>query len=118
MVSLEALVGLGIDDTEVRLRGGGSDATDDDVRAGFLVGGRATLRPIPLFDLYTQYTVNIIEVWTTSEDFQVGVELNVTRNVSLFTAYRWWRYEEKDFGSGSDLDLDIRGPTAGVSLKF
>jgi hypothetical protein len=51
------------------------------------------------------------------QDTEVGVELNLTRNLSLFTGYRWWRYEE-GFSSESDWELDIRGPTARASLKF
>jgi hypothetical protein len=117
VLSLEAITGLGVDSTELRLRGGGVETSDEEVLPGLLLGGRATIRPIPLFDLYAQYLANIVDTWTAIEDTEVGVELNLTRNVSVFGGYRWWRYEES-FSSESDWKLDIRGPTAGASLKF
>jgi hypothetical protein len=117
VLSFEGITGLGVDSTEVRLRGGGVDTTDEDLRAGLLLGVRATVRPIPLFDLYAQYLANLTETWIPIQDTEVGVELNLTRNLSLFTGYRWWKYEE-GFSSESDWELDIRGPTAGASLKF
>ncbi|HVN36707.1 MAG TPA: hypothetical protein VMW19_00870 [Myxococcota bacterium] len=118
VLSLEAIMGLGVDSTELRLRGEGVTASHEQLLAGFLLGGRATVRPIALFDLYAQYTVNITdEAWKTIQDTQVGVELNVQRNVSVFGGYRWWRYEET-FSNESNWELRIRGPTAGLSLKF
>ena len=118
VLSLEAIMGLGVDSTDVRLRGEGVTASHDELLAGFLLGGRATVRPIALFDLYAQYTVNFTnEAWKTIEDAQVGVELNLQRNVSVFGGYRWWKYEET-LSNESNWELRIRGPTAGVSLKF
>lgn len=118
VLSLEAITGLGVDSTEVRIReDGGVEGSDEELRAGFLLGGRATVRPIALFDLYAQYAVNFMESWAITEDTQVGVELNVLRNLSLFAGYRWWEYEET-VSSESDWELRIRGPTAGASLNF
>ena len=117
VLSFEGIFGVGVDDTEVRLRGAGSDTTDEDVLAGLLVGVRATVRPIPLFDLYAQYVANITGEWRAVQDTELGVELNLIRNFSLYTGYRWWRYEE-EFSSQSDWEIDIRGPTAGATLKF
>ena len=117
VLSLEVITGLGVDSTELRLRGSGVEATDEELRAGFALGGRATVRPIALFDLYAQSVANIAGSSLIIQDTQVGVELNLTRNLSVFTGYQWWRYEES-FSSESDWNLDIRGPTAGASLKF
>ena len=125
VLSLEAILGLQVDRTEVRLRGNGLRGTDDDTRAGFLYGGRATIRPIPHFDLYVQYTETLFDGTTdlfglgvTTSELQAAIDLNLTRHVSVFVGYRWWTYEEKNLASGSDWDIDIRGPTAGASLKF
>ncbi|HXK26009.1 MAG TPA: hypothetical protein VMS55_25300 [Myxococcota bacterium] len=118
VLSLEAMMGLGVDSTDLRLRGEDVTASHDELLAGFLLGGRATVRPIALFDLYAQYTVNFTnEAWKTIEDAQIGVELNLQRNVSVFGGYRWWRYEES-LSNESNWELRIRGPTAGLSLKF
>ena len=121
VLSLEAITGLGVDSTTVRLRGVdlGITASDEDLIAGFLLGGRATLRPIALFDIYAQYTWNITPSndWKYIDDATVGVELNLVRYVAVFGGYRWWRYEES-LNNQSDWEIKIRGPTAGVSLKF
>lgn len=121
MISLEAILGLGIDHTEIQIRGGGVDDGAGNIRPGFLMGGRVTFRPIPLVDFYAQSTINVIksdddDAYTTEQ--QVGVDLNLTRNISIFSGYRWWEFYEDRMNSGSDVDLEIEGPTAGVSLKF
>ena len=125
VLSLEAILGLRIDKTEVRLRGNGLSGTDEDVRAGLLLGARATVRPIPQFDLYVQYTESLMDHFAgfgglgiTTSELQAGIDLNLTRNIAIFAGYRWWTYEEQSLASGSDWDIDIRGPTAGASLKF
>jgi hypothetical protein len=118
VLSLEAITGLGVDSTEVRLRAeGGADGSDGQLRAGFLVGGRASVRPIALFDLYAQYTANLMESETIAQDTEVGVELNLLRNLALFAGYRWWRYEET-FSNESNWRIKIRGPTAGAAVRF
>ncbi len=121
MLSLEGILGLGIDHTEIQIRGGGVEDGAGNIRPGFLFGGRLTFRPIPLVDFYAQSTLNIIKLSdddTYTEEHQVGVDLNLTRNLSIFSGYRWWEYNEDKMNSGSDVDLEIEGPTAGVSLKF
>jgi hypothetical protein len=121
IVSLEAIAGLGVDSTQVQLRAPGVDTTDEELLAGFLLGGRATVRPIPLFDIYGQYLANFIDPddnqWTTIDDAQLGVALNLTRNISIFTGYRWWEYEQ-EFSTDSDWEIHLQGPTAGASLQF
>jgi hypothetical protein len=121
VLSLEAITGVGVDSTRMRMRGVdlGITDSDEDLIAGFLLGGRATLRPIALFDIYAQYTWNITPSndWKYIDDATVGVELNLVRYVALFGGYRWWRYEES-LNNQSDWEIKIRGPTAGVALKF
>jgi hypothetical protein len=121
--SLEAILGLGVDDTEVQVRDGASgvDATSEKLRAGLLLGGRATVRPIALFDVYAQYTANFAGealVGALIEDSQLGVEVNLMRNLAIYSGYRWWSYQESYSGSQSDWDIDVRGPTVGASIKF
>jgi hypothetical protein len=117
VLSLELITGLALDSTEVRVRNADVDVTDEEFTPGFLLGGRATVRPIALFDLYAQYTANFADDWRTIDDTEVGAELNLMRNFSIYGGYRWWSYEES-FSADSDWDIDIRGPTAGASLKF
>lgn len=117
VLSLESIIGLGVDSTELRVRGGGVEATDEDVRPGFLFGGRASVRPMALFDIYTQYLANLVGDWDIIEDTEVGLELNLQRNVALFAGYRWWSYSDT-LNNESNREIDIRGPTAGASLRF
>jgi hypothetical protein len=118
VLSLELITGLALDSTEVRLRNADVEATEEQFTAGFLLGGRASVRPIALFDLYAQYTASFTDEWKVIDDTEVGVELNVLRNFSVYGGYRWWSYYDENFNFESDWDIDIRGPTAGASLKF
>ncbi len=118
VLSLEAILGLGLNSTEVRIQSGGIDSREEDIRVGFLFGVRSTVRPIALFDLYAEYTVTLANFDTAILDRQVGLDLNLTRNVSVFVGYRWWDYKKQEFDDSSDVDLEFRGPTAGLSLKF
>ena len=118
VLSLEGILGVGIDRTEMNLRGGGVSSTRNEAVAGFLYGGRATLSPVPLFDLYAQYTENVSAFQVTTQDLQAGLELNLTRNVAVYGGFRWFDYESKNFNDGSDVELDSSGPMVGVSLKF
>lgn len=116
--SLEAILGLGLNSTEVRIQSGGIDSQEEDLHVGFLFGVRSTVRPIPLFDLYAEYLVTLASMDTTILDRQIGIDLNVTRNVALFVGYRWWDYRKNQFDNSSDVDIEFRGPTAGLNLKF
>lgn len=119
MFSLEAIAGLGVDHTEMELeRPGGADGTDGEIKPGFLFGGRATIRPIPLFDLFLQYTIDMMGAFDSqARDLQGGVDLNLTRNVSVFAGYHSYRFYE-DHSSASNVRIHLEGPMAGVSLKF
>lgn len=117
MISIEGLVGMGVDDTEVTIRSGGQRFTDQSTRPGFLAGIRVSLRPVPLFDLYGQATMMLGRMFTT--DLEVGAQLNLTRNLGLYGGYRRWTFREESLKKGgSDGDFELDGPTAGVSLTF
>lgn len=116
VLSLEGILGIDLQRTRVRARGAGKDVSEARMRGGILMGGRVTLRPIPLFDLYAQSTY-ARGVYSAEED-QVGVELHVTRNVYVFGGYRWWRYREFPLNRSSDVKIRIRGPTAGLGVSF
>lgn len=118
VLSLEGITGLALDSTRVRARNAEAQATDTQFTPGLLLGGRATIRPIALFDLYAQYTASFTDEWKVIDDTEVGLELNVLRNFSVYGGYRWWSYYDENFNFESDWDIDIRGPTAGASLKF
>jgi opacity protein-like surface antigen len=118
VLSLEGITGLALDSTRVSARNATAQATHTEFTPGFLLGARATVRPIALFDIYAQYAVTFSDEWKVLDDTEVGVELNVLRNIAVYGGYRWWSYSDEDFSFGSDWDIDIRGPTAGASLKF
>lgn len=118
MLSLEGLAGLGINHTEIRLKDfGGFDSRDGGIRPGVILGARATVRPIPVFDLYGQFTFNVLGIETAARDAQVGVDLNLTRNVAVFGGYHWYRFTG-DHNSASNVRINLNGPVAGVALKF
>ena len=117
MFSAEALIGVGIDHTRVRVQNAGFLQTDEDVSPGALFGFRLGFRPIPLIDFYAQASTTLSHSLTT--DLEAGGQLNLTKNVGLYAGYRRFRYaDEKAKGNGSDLDFDFSGPTFGLSLTF
>lgn len=117
IVSVEGIIGIGVDSTEVRLRTPGFDTRDENTEPAFVVGGRLSLRPIPLFDLYGQ--VVFMSGNFSSADAEAGVQLNLTPNLGVYAGYRHWAYDKDSFrGSGSDVDLKLTGATAGGSLTF
>ena len=117
MFSMEALVGVGIDHTRVRVQNAGFLQTDEDVSPGALFGLRLGFRPIPLIDFYAQASTTLSHSITS--DLEAGGQLNLTKNVGLYAGYRRFKYtEEEAKGLGSDLELDFSGPTFGLSLQF
>jgi len=118
MFSVEALLGIGVDRTRVRVQSpGGFFQTSEETRPGALFGLRLTFRPVPLLDLYAQGATTVGEAITT--DLEAGGQLNLTRNVGLYAGYRRFKFaEEKGRGSPSDLEFDFAGPTFGLSLTF
>ncbi|MCR9094821.1 MAG: hypothetical protein NXI30_11440 [bacterium] len=117
MFSVEALLGVGIDHTRVRVQNAGFLQTDEDVSPGLLLGLRLGFRPIPLIDFYAQASTTAGHSGTT--DLEAGGQLNLTKNVGVYGGYRRFRYaDEKAKGNGSDLEFDFRGPTFGLSLTF
>ncbi len=117
VVSLEAIMGLGIDNTRIRVSDVGFLQTGERTLPAPLVGARVSLRPIPLFDLYGQATFMFGKMFTT--DVEAGGQLNLSRNVGLYGGYRRWSYREESLkGSGSDADFVFDGPTAGLNITF
>ena len=124
LVSLEGLGGLSLTALDLELRGASGSASDTGVSMGVHVGARATITPHPVVDLYGQGKLHLLGglqdsrrtvVLATAE---VGGNLHVTSNVSLFGGYRWWSYFE-DIHSASDIDdIVLKGPTAGLLLRF
>jgi len=119
ILSVEAIAGLGADSTRVRVEAGGLRGSRRKVRPVIVAGSRVTLRPIALFDLYGQ----VVTSFTPGSDMetadvQAGVELHLSRHVSAYGGYRWWKFEEDRFDFGANVELDIRGPTAGLGLRF
>lgn len=118
MFSIEGLVGVGLNRTELRLKEFGvSSSEDGGIRPGFLIGARTTFRPIPLFDLYAQATLLAMDTDVSARDLQVGVDLNLTSNVAVFAGHHWYRFME-DHNSASNVRINLNGPVAGVALKF
>jgi hypothetical protein len=117
IVSIEGIVGVGFDDTELRLRVPGIDLRDEKADAAFVTGGRLSLRPIPLLDLYGEGL--IMAGHFASTGFEAGGQLNLTPNVGVYGGYRWWSYHKSSFqGSGSDLEARFLGPVVGAAFTF
>ncbi len=117
IVSLDARIGLAVDKTEVDVQTPARSLTQDKTKAAFFFGSRLAVRPIPLFDLYAQFGYSFGDF--RSFDGEIGGQVNLTRNVGFYGAYRRMTYSVKNFrGNGSDLEDKFEGPTFGASLSF
>lgn len=124
VVSIEGSGGLSLVALDLDLRGPSGSASDTGVSLGVHVGARATVAPHPVIDLYGEGKLHLLNVLQESRrtvllsTAEVGGNLHITSNVSLFAGYRWWRYFE-DIHSASNIDyVDLQGPTMGLLLRF
>lgn len=117
IVTLEAIMGLGIDKTRMRVSDVDFLQTNERTLPGPLVGARVSVRPIPLLDLYGQATLMFSKMVTT--DLEAGGQINLTPNVGIYGGYRRWTYQEESVKiGGSDAEFVFDGPTAGLNITF
>lgn len=116
-ISIEGILGVGLDSTQIRLQSGSVRTQDHGRRAGIVFGGRVSVRPVPLFDLYVQgFALRTSR--SDTANLEAGGVLNLSRNLGLYAGYRRWVYDENEVKGRSDAQFDFDGPTLGLSLTF
>lgn len=121
ILSLEALLGVSFAHRDLWIQNATRSAHGDRTMFGFMLGARATVRPIALFDVHAQFQATAFAPGPfegRSREVEVISNLNITKNLALFTGYRWTWYDEKAFAGGSDVEFRAEGPTAGINLHF
>lgn len=121
--SVELLTGLSTSVLDLVIRAPGERAGDTGVAIGAHIGARGTITPHPTIDFYGQWALHLLGSTQSERNLvsvraaEVGSNLHLTSNVSLFGGWRWLKYEE-DIDHGSDMDVDLAGPTFGLLFRF
>lgn len=124
MISAEALGGIATSALHYVLRTPTERAGDTSVGLGVNGGGRITFMPHPVVGIYAQGQLHLLNGIKKNHDTivvpsaEVGSNLHLTRNVSLFGGWRWWNYSENIEGESDLEDLQVEGPTFGAALRF
>ncbi len=121
---LDALTGLSVSALRLEISNATQRVQDTGVSMGWHFGSRIGISPHPVFDVFAEGKLHLMGGLQGSRRFVFVPEamaagsLHLTRNVSVFGGYRWWRYRE-NIESASDLDdLVIEGPTFGIQGRF
>jgi hypothetical protein len=118
IASLEGILGLGVFHLALQVRSGGVESNADDTFVGPTVGGRLTIRPDPMLDLRSQWTGTYAPD-ARIQDAEFLAAVHLTRHLSVNGGWRWWHLETDElFGDGSDVDIEVSGPTVGAALSF
>lgn len=123
MFAIEGIAGLSTGALHLVLRDPGQRAGDTGVGIGGNVGMRGTITPHPVFDLYGQFQTHLLGLPKNNRGTaiiltaEVGSQINLTPNVSLFGGWRWSSYNES-IDHGSNLDVDISGPAFGLLIRL
>jgi hypothetical protein len=121
--ALEWLAGLSSSALHLVARAPGLRAGDTSVGLGGNAGARGTLTPHPVFDLYGEWRLHLLDGLQKSHELiamttaEVGTNVHLTRNVSLFGGWRWWTYDET-VSHDSDVHTKLTGPTFGLSFRL
>jgi hypothetical protein len=125
-ISFDGLFGLGLDRLDLELSDAVKSARDTTTTIGPYLGARMNWQPFAVVGAYVQ-AFGYVGVLGFSDSYSgiaaashSGAELALTitphRSVTLFGGWRVWSYNEER--SGSDVDLRMSGPIAGLRLDF
>jgi len=128
-ISFDGLFGLGFDRLDLELSDGVKSARDTTVTIGPYVGARMNWQPFAVIGAYGQafgyagvvgaadsYSSSGIMAASLSSGAELALTITPQQNVTLFGGWRVWSYNEKR--TGSDVELTMSGPIAGLRLDF
>ena len=120
---VEGLAGIEYTDFDVEIdRVAGATVRDRSRGFGPLLGIQLSYELLPALDVYGRATTGIPFADRLTEQFELGFDFEVTSNLSVIGAYRWWNYEDERlrFGLVPELavDLDMQGLMIGLEVTF
>ena len=112
------LVGAGFTNVNLELRGNGVSERDEFADFGPIVGGQFHLLPAPWLEFHLRTTAQLgfSDDPSALVSWEAGAEFQPNPAVGIFLGWRWWNYDKEI--SGSDIDVELSGPTAGLHFEF
>lgn len=112
------LVGGGFTSLNLEVSSAALSERDMFTNFGPIVGGQFHLVPAPWIELRVRSTIQIgisddPSVLTTLE---TGIEVEPHPSIGLFLGWRLWDYAKER--KGSDIDVELSGPTFGLNFEF
>ncbi len=123
IVGIDGFLGAGINYLDLELESGASRESDTSVAGGPAFGGQLTVHLPAPFDWLTVYAKAGVlfgfgDGDTSLSNKEVGLTVSPVPGLGIIAGWRWWDYEEENYGSGADIDLRLSGPVAGLQLTF
>jgi len=125
-ISFDGLFGMGLDRLDLELSKDARSARDTTTTIGPYLGARMNWQPSAVIGAYAQAFAYVGVLGISDSLFGIGsashsgadlaATLTPVRNVTLFGGWRFLSYEEDR--SGSDVELKMSGPIAGLRLDF
>lgn len=120
------LLGLSVQDFDLRVNAGTLSAQDDRRSIGPMFGLEGSVRASSWLGLYGRFTqaIGFSDATTTLGFFEAGVSVRPVSHVVLATGLRWERYTQPRLLSqltGVDetrIDLKLHGPVVGLQVDF
>ncbi len=115
---MEGLIGANVQHSIVEVESGTAHDRSETVRGGPIFGGQVSLQPLRwlLFHGRGSYSVGFGSRTGDLGILEAGASLSPGAGVWFTGGWSWWGYfEGRD---GSDVDVDISGPFAGLHLVF
>ncbi len=115
---MEGLIGGNVQHSIVEVDSGSADDRSETVRGGPIFGGQLSLQPLRWLLIHGRgsYSVGFGSRTGDLGILEAGISLSPGAGVWFAGGWSWWGYfEGRD---GSDVDVDISGPFAGLHLVF
>ena len=116
--SIDGLGGLGIDHLRIRLSDAGNVEKETSTTVGPFLGARINWQASKLLGVYGQFNgfLGVGDATATQTGLDLALTVRPVRSFMLFGGWRTWVYREDRFGS--DFELAMSGPMAGLQFDF
>ena len=123
--NIHGIGGFGYHETKLKLAGGGTQLNESIDGFGPLVGVHIGFEVAKWLEIYGRASILFFELdayddvgLSQSRQVEVGMQLNLSDAIGLFTAYRWWHVEQEDFSLATDIDIRGGGIVVGIVIRF
>jgi len=111
------LLGAAFTNLDIEISNGAVSERSTLANGGPILGGQFHIQPRPWIELHVRSTiqVGISDDPSSLATWEAGLELEPHPTIGLFAGWRWWNYDKEV--PGSDIDLELSGPTFGLHFE-